>query len=129
MFQNIISSFILLVLDFAWILYYMGEKYSVKIPEIQKSPLEINIIYGMMSYLLMLLGLNVFVIPNIKKPLIDSLKYGFTFGIILYGVYDFTSASVLKDWDMSLGLIDILWGGVVFFLASYVGKLLESKIE
>jgi uncharacterized membrane protein len=107
----------------------MGEKYSVKIPEIQKSPLEINIIYGMMSYLLMLLGLNVFVIPNIKKPLIDSLKYGFTFGIILYGVYDFTSASVLKDWDMSLGLIDILWGGVVFFLASYVGKLLESKIE
>ena len=36
---------------------------------------------------------------NPKKLLTSSLKYGFLFGVILYGVYDLTAGSVFKKWD------------------------------
>lgn len=126
--HRITSSLILLILDFLWLGTYMGKKYSIMIPRIQGSKMEINMISAFFSYFLMIVGLNVFVLPNldIKNITIkDCLKYGFLFGVVVYGVYDLTAGAVLKNWDMKLGLIDILWGGIVYFLACYGLKFLN----
>ena len=76
----------------------------------------------------MAVGLVIFVIPNIRpeKRLTDSLYYGFLFGFVLYGVYDFTVAAVISKWDMKTAILDTLWGGTVFFLATYFGSLLSK---
>lgn len=118
----IISSFLLLALDLIWLKGYMGNEYRKMIRKIQGSDMQVNTIYAIMSYALMIIGLNVFVIPNINRDnlMMDSLKYGFLFGIVLYGVYDFTIGAVLKGWNFKLALIDVLWGGIVYFLASYL---------
>ena len=103
----------------------MGKKYSLMIPKIQGSKMETNLVYAVFAYLLMLVGLNHFVLPrlNIKNITIeDCLKYGFTFGVILYGVYDFTAGAVFKNWNLNLALVDVLWGGIVYFLSCYVLK-------
>lgn len=124
----IVSSVLLLVLDLIWLKGYMGNEYKKMIRKIQGSDMRVNTVYAILSYALMIIGLNVFVIPNINKDnlLFDSLKYGFLFGIILYGVYDFTIGAVLKDWNLNLAIIDVLWGGIVYFLATYVTfKILE----
>ena len=124
----IISSVLLLVLDLIWLKGYMGNEYKKMIRKIQGSDMRVNTIYAILSYTLMIIGLNVFVIPNINKDklLFDSLKYGFLFGIILYGVYDFTIGAVLKDWNLNLAIVDVLWGGIVYFLATYLTfKILE----
>ena len=118
----IISSFLLLALDLIWLKGYMGNEYRKMIRKIQGSDMQVNTVYAIMSYALMIIRLNVFVIPNINKDnlMMDSLKYGFLFGIVLYGVYDFTIGAVLKGWNFKLALIDVLWGGIVYFLASYL---------
>ena len=118
----IISSFLLLTLDMIWLKGYMGNEYRKMIRKIQGSDMQVNTVYAIMSYTLMIIGLNVFVIPNINKDnlMMDSLKYGFLFGIVLYGVYDFTIGAVLQGWNFKLALIDVLWGGIVYFLASYL---------
>jgi len=118
----IISSFLLLALDLIWLKGYMGNEYKKMIRKIQGSDMQVNTVYAIMSYALMIIGLNVFVIPNINKDnlMMDSLKYGFLFGVVLYGVYDFTIGAVLKGWNFKLALIDVLWGGIVYFLASYL---------
>jgi uncharacterized membrane protein len=118
----IISSFLLLALDLIWLKGYMGNEYRKMIRKIQGSDMQVNTIYAIMSYALMIIGLNVFVIPNINRDnlMMDSLKYGFLFGIVLYGFYDFTIGAVLKGWNFKLALIDVLWGGIVYFLASYL---------
>ena len=124
----IVSSVLLLVLDLIWLKGYMGNEYKKMIRKIQGSDMRVNTIYAILSYTLMIIGLNVFVIPNINKDnlLFDSLKYGFLFGIILYGVYDFTIGAVLKDWNLNLAIVDVLWGGIVYFLATYLTfKILE----
>ncbi len=92
------------------------------IPTIQRKPMKANLGYAAVAYALMVLGLNLFVLPNVRKgyELEDSLKYGFTFGVVVYGIFNFTNATVLEDWDLQLALIDIAWGGTVYFLASYL---------
>ena len=90
MINNLVSSITLLILDFAWIYFYMGNHYYKEVKKIQKNNLELRKIYAIFAYILMIIGLNIFVIPKIRpeKRLEDSLKYGFSFGLIIYGIYD-----------------------------------------
>ena len=121
------SSMTLLILDFIWISTYMGGKYNILVNKIQNSKMEVKTIYAVFAYSLMLLGLNIFVLPKIDTEnvkVLDCLIYGFLFGVILYGVYDFTCAAVLKDWDIKLALIDILWGGFVYFISCFTLKII-----
>jgi len=57
----------------------------------------------------------------------DSLMYGLIFGIVLYGVYDFTAGAVLKNWDVKLAVTDVMWGGIVYFMAAYVGTIIANS--
>jgi len=124
--MKILPSILLLLLDVLWLKFYMGKQYEIQIRNIQGFPMKTKPLYIVFSYLLMIIGLNLFVLPKIRKgnELIGSLKYGFTFGIVLYGVYDFTAGAVLSKWDPKLAVIDVIWGGFVFFLASYLGSRL-----
>ena len=124
---RVASSLILLVLDFMWLGGFMAGRYHVMIRNIQGSPMKANMLYAVFAYLLMIVGLQQFVLPNLDFKNItvkDCLKYGFVFGLVVYGVYDFTAAVVFKNWDINLALIDILWGGVVYFLSCYLLKFI-----
>jgi uncharacterized membrane protein len=125
---NIISTITLLVLDFLWIAIYMGKQYQTQINDIQGQKMKTKPFQALLAYILMVIGLNLFVLPNIRKgyELQDSLKYGLIFGIVLYGVYDFTAGAVFKKWNMELALIDIFWGGLVFFISAYIGRKFGS---
>jgi len=122
--KEIISILILLILDFLWIGLFMKNRYQNEIKQIQGTPMSVNIAYAVVSYVLMTIGLVIFVLPNIRSEhrLLDSLKYGFLFGVVVYGIYDFTAAAVISKWNMTTAILDVLWGGTVFFLASYLGS-------
>ena len=122
--KEIISILILLILDFLWIGLFMKNRYQNEIKQIQGTQMSVNIAYAVVSYVLMAVGLVLFVLPNIRSEhrLLDSLKYGFLFGIVVYGIYDFTAAAVISKWNMTTAILDVLWGGTVFFLSSYLGS-------
>lgn len=124
--QRVISTVVLLFADFVWLGLYMTKQYGTLVRTIQGENMKANPVFAILAYLLMIVGLNVFVLPNIRKghELEDSLKYGITFGIVLYGVYDFTAGAVFSKWDKKLAVIDVLWGGFVYFLPSYLGSIL-----
>ena len=119
-------SIVMLVLDFLWLTLFMGPKYKIMIPNIQGSQLKTNIYYAIIVYILMIIGQQIFV-----KPLINSYKdaliYGSLFGIILFGVYDFTAGAVIKNWDLNLVLIDILWGSLLLTVSSLPFAYLKLK--
>jgi len=123
--NTVLSIIILLVLDLLWIVFFMNNKYQTQVMDIQGSVMNINKLMAFAAYTLMVIGLVVFVIPNIRKEyrLKDSLLYGFLFGIIVYGVYDFTNHAIFDKWNTKLAFIDILWGGFVYFISSYIGSL------
>ena len=125
--HRIISGLVLLLLDYLWLITFMVPKYKIMIKNIQGSKIKVNFVFIILTYLVMLLGLNLFVLSNINpktKNIYDSLKYGFLFGIIIFGIYDFTAASVFNNWDISLAIYDILWGGILYFISSYSIKFI-----
>ena len=58
------------------------------------------------------------------RPRYVALLYAAAFGAVVYGVYDFTAAAVLKDWDMRLALLDVLWGAAVYAAAPFLASLM-----
>jgi uncharacterized membrane protein len=127
----LLSIFLMLILDISWLSFFMGPRYTKMIPKIQGSTMVLKYKFAILAYILMIIGINIFVIPNINNNniLLDSLKFGFIYGIILFGVYDFTVASVLKNWDIKIALIDILWGGILFFITSFLTIKLSNYIK
>lgn len=124
----LVSTTTLLLLDILWIYFFMGNKYKIMIKNIQGSDMKVNIIYASIAYLLMIIGLNYIVLPLLDINNItfkNCMSTGFLFGIILYGVYDFTIGAVLNKWDMKLAVIDVIWGGFVYFMSCYILKFIN----
>lgn len=42
-----------------------------------------------------------------------ALGWGFGFGLVLYGTYDFTNVAILSHWPITVALVDVAWGGVL----------------
>jgi uncharacterized membrane protein len=49
------------------------------------------------------------------------------FGFIIYGVYDSTTYALFKKWKLKLMAIDILWGGVLMGLTTWLTYKLSIK--
>lgn len=79
-------------------------------------------------YLIIPLGVVLFVLPRAtgSNPLLTAALFGFAFGVVSYGIYDFTNYSTLAGWPLALSLVDVVWGGVVCAGAS-VAATLASK--
>ena len=56
-------------------------------------------------------GIALFVIPR-AATVSQAAAYGALFGLVVYGVYDFTNYSTLRQWPFALTLADVAWGTV-----------------
>lgn len=89
--------------------------YSNQIQKIQGSPMKLKILPAVICYLLLVFGLNHFIISK-KLSILDA----FLFGVVIYGVYDATTYAVIEDWSPWLAAIDTLWGGVLMSATTYI---------
>jgi uncharacterized membrane protein len=60
-------------------------------------------------YLLLGAGIASFAAPRATGPA-SAAGYGALLGLVVYGVYDFTNFSTLKDYPIALALADLAWG-------------------
>lgn len=105
-----------LFLVFDAIYFYINQNYfSNMIYNIQKSPVKPRYISILFTYLL-LVAIEYYFIIKQKK----GLKDAFLLGAGIYGVYELTNYSTLKDWPLYLVFMDTLWGGILFTLVTYL---------
>jgi uncharacterized membrane protein len=62
-------------------------------------------------YALLGAGIALFVIPRTSTGSLAA-AYGALFGLVVYGVYDFTNYSTLRQWPFVLALADVAWGAM-----------------
>lgn len=74
-------------------------------------------------YLVYLIGIVVFaVMPALnQQERLMALGAGALLGLVAYGTYDFTNLSTLKNWPLTLSLIDVCWGVVLTGVAATAG--------
>ena len=127
----LVSLLVIGLIDIPVITQIMTPMWKKMISNIQKSPFVVNKYAALASYLLLALGLAIFSIPNIREEhiLSDSLYYGGLLGLVIYGVFDFTNLAIIKRYNINIALIDMVWGGILFTIASYISKLILVKLQ
>ena len=60
-------------------------------------------------YILLGTGIALFVLPRASTASLAA-AYGALFGLVVYGVYDFTNYSTLRQWPFVVTLADLAWG-------------------
>lgn len=119
--STVVSLLVLLVLDIMWVRHVMHPWYARTVCQVQGGrPMVPRVGAGVVAYALMMVGLLDGVLPRVSSASLvrDSVRYGFVYGAVLYGVYDATTVTVLVDWDVWMAIVDVLWGGTVFALAA-----------
>jgi uncharacterized membrane protein len=117
MIKNIILLGLIFVLVDAGFLYLMSNNFQSLIKKIQGSPLKMNLYATLACYIVLVSSLYYFVIFK-KGSYLDAFLLGF----FIYAVYETTNMAIFKDWSISVGLIDLTWGGFLFLITTYLYK-------
>jgi len=125
----IVAAFSLLILDFLWLRLYMTGQYNSMVLSIQSKSLVPNISAAIAAYCLMIFGLCWFVMRHIDsdadkiEKIRQSFLYGGLFGLMVYGIYNFTAAAVFKNWSYKILIMDIIWGVLVYSVSASIGSI------
>ena len=119
-----VTTSVFLVLDFLWLGLLMSEFYQSQLGTLaRRSGDSLAPVWwpAVLVYLIIPASLILFVVPKARTgSTLSALFWGFAFGAILYGVYDFTNYSTLDHWPLRLALVDTAWGGTVSALSAVV---------
>jgi len=110
----LLSSLLMLGLD----IMYLGttrDYYASVVKSIQGSPMTVRLFSAAITYLIMIFGLYYFILSKNRKP-IDS----FLFGLVIYGVYEFTTFAIFKNSTLFAVGLDTLWGGCLMALTTFL---------
>jgi len=121
-----------LIIDGTMLTLYMGKRFSSMIKKIQNGEdMKTRIIPGIICFLVLSFGINYFVLDKINDNniLLDSLKYGLPFGLVVYGVYDLTNIATFHKYTFETMIIDIVWGGILAFIVTFLLKITNLKIK
>ena len=104
---------VFLAIDLVWLGLIAKNLYSKYLGFIMAP--NVNWVAAITFYLIFIIGLMFFVInPAIEKQsFMYALLVGGLFGFITYSTYDLTNLATLKDWPITITVIDLIWGTVL----------------
>ncbi len=102
-------------LDYLWLGLLMKRFYMSELgPYVRRRGDSIVPVYWAagLVYLLIPLGAVVFALPRVNPgaALLSSIGWGGLYGLVLYGVYDFTNMATLERWPVRMVWVDVCWG-------------------
>lgn len=109
---------IMLALDSIY-LYSTSSIFGVLVAKIQRTAMQVRLSGAIVVYLLLALGLYYFIIKDGRSAWEAGLL-----GLIIYGTFDFTNYAMFKNYDLSIAIMDTLWGGILFALTKGIYSFL-----
>lgn len=109
-----------MVLDGVWLGLLMKNFYREQLAPIVRlvdGGIAPNWPAAVVVYALLGTGIALFVIPRATTPA-SAAGLGALLGLVVYGVYDFTNYSTLRQWPFVLTLADTAWGTLACAIAS-----------
>jgi uncharacterized membrane protein len=115
-----IAFVIFLAIDAVWLGLVAPKFYKAQIGHLMaETP---NFIAALVFYLLFIVGLVYFVLlPAVEaESLSKAIIAGVLFGFMTYATYDLTNLATLKDWPITVTVVDLVWGS---FLSGSISTL------
>ncbi len=81
---------------------------------------------AILFYLLYIVGLLMLaVVPGLDAgSLGKAALLGAVFGLVAYATYDLTNLATIKDWPLTVTVIDLIWGTVLSAAVASIGFLI-----
>ena len=121
----ILTLIVFLSIDFVYLGLVAKNFYNQQLASFNRA---LNLPAAFLSYLLLVLGIVVFVLPKTSGGW-NAFVYGALFGLIAYGVYDLVNLATLADWSLTMTVVDILWGMVVCGLVSALTTIIINYLK
>lgn len=113
------TTLVVLCLDSVY-LGLLGPHFKKLIASIQHEKMTLNYVAAGACYMLLCLMIAKFVITDRLGDL-----EAFLLGFCSYALFDLTNMAVFKKWDPVLSIIDMVWGGCLFFLTGKVVRAIS----
>lgn len=115
-------------LDFIWLSRVATSFYKSRIGDLMLA--QPNFMAAGLFYLFYIAGIVYFAVaPALNGGnWVSALVSGAILGFIAYGTYDMTNLSTLKNWSLSVSVVDMAWGTVLTGLAAAAGYLVTSRL-
>lgn len=116
------------IIDIIWLALIARKLYQDQIGFLLKT--DVNWVAAMLFYVLFIVGLVVFVImPSVDGlSLSKAMLLGAFFGLVTYATYDLTNLATMKDWPLSITIIDLAWGTFLGFSTSTLTYLIYTGV-
>ena len=118
----LLSGFIMIILDYFY-LSTISSFFNKLVKNIQGKKIKLKLSGVIMCYVILLFGLNHFIISQNKSPYEASLL-----GLVIYGIYESTNYAIFDKWNLEALVLDTIWGGVLFYLTTYATYKLKTII-
>ncbi|MEP7166852.1 MAG: DUF2177 family protein [Candidatus Woesebacteria bacterium] len=106
-----------LIIDLPWIGFIGKRFYDTWLSPFART---IRLAPALGTYLLLAVGITIFVLPQAKGSATHAALLGGILGAITYGVYDLTNYAVLTKYSLQMTLIDWAWGTLLCAVVSYI---------
>ena len=124
----ILTALVFFAIDLTWLGLVAKNMYNRNIGHLMSS--QVNWVAGGVFYLAFIVGILVFAVyPAVDKDsLLRAIVLGALFGFFTYSTYDLTNLATLKDWPLSVTIVDITWGMVLTSAVSAAGFFLVKAL-
>lgn len=119
---------LLVAFDSLWLGVFAKNFYNSQIGALFRTHLNwpaAFVVWGLLAA-----GLVFFVLPRAYlASTFHAFLYGAFYGLVVYGVYDFTNYAMLAHWPLVVTLVDLAWGvlinGIISVLACELARMIK----
>ena len=108
------TAIVLVLLDMVF-LNYSTPIFNKMVKDMQGSDINPKKITLPLIYIVVISQLYYFIISK-DASIFDA----FLLGLTTYGIFDLTNYTIFKKYSFKVALIDILWGGTLYALTTYI---------
>ncbi|TDQ67035.1 putative membrane protein [Maritalea mobilis] len=112
---------VFLGIDFVWLSYVARNFYFERMSHLMaESP---NFTAAGLFYLFYVVGIVYFaVLPALKSgSMMTAIVSGALLGLVAYGTYDMTNYATLKNWSLTVSIVDMIWGATLTATSAAAG--------
>lgn len=110
-FQVFLTFVVFTLVDLFWLVKVAPKLYRKHIGHLMAD--KVNRVGALLFYIVFIIGLVLFVIDPHRDHLWLGILYGGAFGLVTYATYDLTNLATLKNWPVTITVIDLVWGTFV----------------
>jgi uncharacterized membrane protein len=123
----VLAGLTMIVLDSIWLGFIANQFYLNELKHLIRgdgTAFDVNYVAAGCVYIVMVTGFMCFLEPYLSKwTWRQTIFKSALFGFVVYGIYDLTNLATLRDWPVSITVLDMTWGSFLYACSASVVKL------